>query len=270
MENGQRFEFGENWSRFLASINPARISAAESSLKNMLETDTLSGKTFLDIGSGSGLFSLAARRLGAKVRSFDYDNSSVACGLELKKRYCPNDNEWIVEQGSVLDKQYMASLGQFDVVYSWGVLHHTGSMYEAIDNAAKLAKPGGKFFIAIYNDQGGASRRWHAIKKLYNHSGKALKFFIATAILVFFEGRSALIRMAKLQNPLPFKEWQQRRDNRGMSLWTDIVDWAGGYPFEVAKPEDIFDFCRKRGFVLLRLTTACGGSGCNEYVFRKQ
>ena len=125
---GERFEFGRNWSRFLSLLDDSRIERAEASLKLMLETDTLDGKSFLDIGSGSGLFSLAARRLGARVHSFDFDPQSVACTKELRRRYFPNDSRWSVDEASALDQSYLASLGSFDVVYSWGVLHHTGRM----------------------------------------------------------------------------------------------------------------------------------------------
>src|SRR6476661_7748990 len=129
----ERFKFGENWSAFLARLNDERVAQAEASLRDMLETDTLAGKRFLDAGSGSGLFSLAARRLGATVHSFDYDPASVACTRELKRRYFPEDPSWTVDEASVLDKAYLAGLGQFDIVYSWGVLHHTGAMWEALD-----------------------------------------------------------------------------------------------------------------------------------------
>ena len=69
-----------------------RIEEAKASLKQMLDVDSLTGKTFLDVGSGSGLFSLAAIMLGVKVYSFDYDPQSVACTTELKRRYFPNDS----------------------------------------------------------------------------------------------------------------------------------------------------------------------------------
>src|SRR5213596_3696991 len=121
---GERFEFGKNWSYFLAVLDDARIARAEESLKTMLEVKNLKGKSFLDIGSGSGLFSLAARRLGARVHSFDYDPVSVACARELRREYFPGDQEWTIEEGSALDQNYIKSLGHFDVVYSWGVLHH--------------------------------------------------------------------------------------------------------------------------------------------------
>ena len=119
--SGERFEFGQNWSQFLASVDDERIQQAEQSLKQMLEVDSLASKTFLDIGSGSGLFSLAARRLGARVHSFDFDPKSVACTREIKKNYFGDDDAWQIQEGSVLDTDFMSSLGQYDIVYSWGV-----------------------------------------------------------------------------------------------------------------------------------------------------
>ena len=136
ISQGQRFAFGANWNRFLSALTDVRVQDAEESLRNMLEVTDLRGKSFLDIGSGSGLFSLAARRLGAVVTSFDYDPQSVACTEELRRRYFPNDDGWHVELGSALDSDYVRSKGEFDVVYSWGVLHHTGDLWRALANAA--------------------------------------------------------------------------------------------------------------------------------------
>jgi 2-polyprenyl-6-hydroxyphenyl methylase/3-demethylubiquinone-9 3-methyltransferase len=264
---GQRFEFGKNWSRFLTHLNEERIAAAEESLQEMLEVTDLTGKRFLDIGCGSGLFSLAARRLGAFVHSFDYDPQSVACTAELKRRYFPEDVLWSIEEGSALDARYLAGLGQFDVAYSWGVLHHTGQMWKALDQVAPLVADEGKLFIAIYNDRGGTSRRWAAVKRFYNGSSQPVRTLLVVTIGAWLQGRAALGRLARLQNPFPLTQRQAVRV-RGMSAWHDLVDWVGGYPFEVAKPEQILDFYRERGFVLQRLKTN-GGSGCNEYVLQK-
>ena len=113
-----RFPFGENWRRFLAQLDGRRIRESDAALAGMLGTDGLAGHSFLDIGSGSGLSSLAARRLGARVRSFDADRDSMACTAELRQRYFPEDAAWIVECGSALDAAYLARLGQFDIFYS--------------------------------------------------------------------------------------------------------------------------------------------------------
>ena len=163
----ERFAFGENWTRFVKGLNEDKIRFAEQALADMLQCEDLKGKTFLDIGSGSGLSSLAARRLGAQVHSFDYDPQSVSCTQQLKAKYHPDDELWQVERGSALDGEYLASLGCFDIVYSWGVLHHTGDMWSAFAGAAPLVKDGGTLYIAIYNDEGWKSRFWYRVKKAY-------------------------------------------------------------------------------------------------------
>jgi 2-polyprenyl-3-methyl-5-hydroxy-6-metoxy-1,4-benzoquinol methylase len=266
---GERFKFGKNWTSFLRTIDDSRIERAVDSLKQMLDTDSLAGKRFIDIGSGSGLFSLAARRLGAEVHSFDYDPDSVGCTMALRRRYHPNDPQWTVEQGSALDPAYLARLGTFDIVYSWGVLHHTGAMWDGLTNAEKLVAPGGQLFIALYNHQGSISRRWWHIKRIYTGAPAVLKPLVALAVYGPLELRSFLIH---LRSGKPGKYiryiWNYRRE-RGMSWWHDKIDWIGGFPFEVAKPEEIFDFYRARGYELRKLRTCGGGLGCNEFVFEK-
>jgi 2-polyprenyl-6-hydroxyphenyl methylase/3-demethylubiquinone-9 3-methyltransferase len=262
---GRRFEFGKNWERFLSVLNDERISEAELSLKQMLEVNDLKGKSFLDVGSGSGLFSLAARRLGARVYSFDYDPKSVACTSELQRRYFPNDENWIIEEGSVLDSEYLRSLGKFDIVYSWGVLHHTGDMWKALDNVQICVNTEGLLFIGIYNDQGAISRFWRKVKQIYC-SGIAGKIIMTGLYFPFCFLYSLMIDLIRLRNPI--KRYTEYKKKRGMSIFHDWIDWLGGYPYEVAKPEEIFDFYKKRGFILIKLKTT-NGLGANEFVFKR-
>jgi 2-polyprenyl-3-methyl-5-hydroxy-6-metoxy-1,4-benzoquinol methylase len=258
VKRGERFQFGANWTRFLTHLNDTRIAQAQASLCEFLGVTDLKGKRFLDAGSGSGLFSLAARKLGAEVHSFDYDAQSVACTTELKARYFRNDPQWTVEEASVLDPEYLNRLGEFDVVYSWGVLHHTGAMWDGLQNVTHRVRPGGKLFVAIYNDQGWISKYWYAAKRAYV-SNPFMRQLVLWLHMPYLFGVRVLVRAITRRGLL----------ERGMSVWHDMIDWIGGYPFEVARPEGIFEFYRQQGFVLTKLKTCGARHGCNEFVFQR-
>jgi 2-polyprenyl-3-methyl-5-hydroxy-6-metoxy-1,4-benzoquinol methylase len=259
-----RFGFGRNWLSFIDVVDETRIRAARDSLRGTLDLSTLSGRTFLDIGCGSGLFSLAACQLGAAVRSFDYDQDSVLATTRLRRRFAA-DSDWRIERGSILDPEFVAGLGRFDVVYSWGVLHHTGDLWRAMDTTARLVTPDGLLYISIYNDQGLASRVWRHVKHRYNTSGPLMRAALVAGCAAYLRRhqplntvRRAIRRRGGATAPRP----------RGMSGRHDLIDWVGGYPFEVAKPEAVFTFVHQRGFELRHLRTMGGGLGCNEYVFQ--
>ena len=264
-----RFAFGENWRRFAAHVPPRRIEAARSSLAGMLARDSLEGLSFLDIGSGSGLFSLAAVTMGAdRVHSFDYDLDSVETTTRLKGQFAPAA-DWTVGRGDALDRDYMSSLGRWDVVYAWGVLHHTGDMWAALENTCARVDPAGSLFISIYNDLGRRSARWRHIKRIYNQLPEALRPPYAILMALPMELRALAGRALRLKPQEYFRLWRRPAgyDYRGMSRWHHLVDWVGGYPFEVAAPEQVFEFCSARGFELRKLRTAGAGHGCNEFVF---
>jgi 2-polyprenyl-3-methyl-5-hydroxy-6-metoxy-1,4-benzoquinol methylase len=268
-ELSERFAFGENWQRFLRYLTEERIAEAEKSLRSMLECEDLRGKTFVDIGNGSGLFSLAAMRLGAAgVHSFDFDPESVACAQELKRRYFETAANWTIQQGSVLDEEYLARLGQFDIVYSWGVLHHTGNMWQALANVAPLVADRGRLFIALYNDQDIVSTGWKTVKRWYNRS-RALRMLLIPLFTVLF-GVVHFVKDFFFLGQNPLRRYQEYGRWRGMAYTTDLLDWLGGYPFEVAKTDEVFEFYRARGFELVRLRSAGISLGNNEFVFVKR
>ena len=266
---GHRFRFGANWARFLRRLNDARIAEAEGNLREFLGEELRGGKTFLDIGSGSGLSSLAARRLGATVTSFDFDTQSVACTEELRRRYMAGDASWTVEQGSILDKKYLGSLGQFDIVYSWGVLHHTGAMWEAMENVKPLVKLGGLLFIAIYNDCGEISRIWHQRKRRYNGLPRLFRPLYVLYVWAPIEIRTLLSSVYSGELKTYIGELTSASSQRGMSRIHDIVDWVGGYPYEYASVNTIADFYERDGFETIKLRENLS-YGCHQIVFRRR
>jgi 2-polyprenyl-6-hydroxyphenyl methylase/3-demethylubiquinone-9 3-methyltransferase len=267
--SGSRFQFGANWAQFLSHIDDRRISAAEVSLTEMLRVESLKGLRFLDIGSGSGIFSLAARRLGANVHSFDFDPQCVACTEELKRRHFPGDDEWQIEEGSILDQGYLDTLGEFDVVYSWGVLHHTGAMWLAIENAiGRVASPGGKLYVAIYNDQGWKSHLWWFVKLFYNQLPRVLRSPFAKLVTAIAHLLVIIKYTVKLRPMTAIGPILRRRKERGMSSKYDNIDWVGGFPYEFAEFETLVDYFQSRGFSVInsRRNTSLG---CNELALKR-
>ncbi len=268
-ETERRFAFGENWSRFADDLDEERIAEAERSLIEMLHAAQLGGRSFLDVGCGSGLFSLAAARLGAgTIHSFDYDQESVATAISVRERFYPNKTDWTIGIGDITDETFSRELGTFDIVYAWGVLHHTGAMWRGMENTCALVAPNGSLFLAIYNSQGRRSEYWRRIKWLYNTIPHRLRIPFAVLAMLPMELRS--VARATLRGRLRSygRAWIVPRE-RGMSRWHDLIDWVGGYPFEVATPEEVFRFCRDRGLALTELKTAGGGLGNNQFVFER-
>lgn len=266
-----RFQFGRNWRRYLDTVTSGTIAIAERSLREVCGSDTLAGSTFIDVGCGSGLFSLAARRMGARVVSFDYDSDSVACARQLRARHAPHDTDdsgWKVMRGDVLDGPFVASLGQAEVVYAFGVLHHTGALWAALDAAISLVKAGGILHVALYKDRGFHSRFWLKVKRAFNSS----RWAAASIAAVYFPWRAAVTCLRSLK----------RRENmfasygkaRGMHWFHDQIDWLGGYPFEVSAADDVIRFCRMRGLFVVAFkdlgwqncyTLVCGARAAERF-----
>jgi SAM-dependent methyltransferase len=232
------FSFGKNWKNFSKSINEKNMAIARDSLTEFLGLDSLRGKRFLDIGCGSGLFSKAAFDLGAKkVVSFDIDRHSVDCCRSLHEKQ-GKPKSWVVCEGSVLDKKFLSGLGKFEVVYSWGVLHHTGSMWEAIRNSAELVDKGGYYYIALYNKVKWKSRIWLCLKRTYNFFPWSVQSLMARVYI----GAVFAFDIARLRNP--FSRYE-RYIKRGMEFKTDVIDWLGGYPYEYATADEVVGFMKE-------------------------
>lgn len=261
------FHFGRNWQRYVSTyLDPERERIAGESLLGLV--GDLGGKTFLDIGCGSGLFSLCAHRTGAgKVISLDVDPDAVAATRRLHFAAGAPES-WTIMHRSILEEGLLAELEPADVVYSWGVLHHTGDMYTAIRNAAALVTPGGRFVIAIYNRVTGRfldSARWWHIKRTYNRVPRAGQIAMELGYSLYWLAG----RLHHRQNPL--RVAHDYRHSRGMALRTDWVDWLGGYPYEYATAAEIVRFCEDACGLAVALVRCLEDRdwGNNEFVFER-
>jgi SAM-dependent methyltransferase len=263
-----RFRFGENWRSYSALIGGDQIAEAELSLKRLLQRDDLTRRRLLDVGCGSGLFSLASRNLGASVFSFDFDRDAADCARALKARYRANDREWAIEQGSILDREYLGRLGHFDVVYAWGVLHHTGDMHQAIRNAASLVAEDGLLVMALYGKTPFCGL-WAAEKRWYSRASPSMQK-AARAVYVVARRASFLLRGRDFSRYVA--EYQRR--TRGMDFHHDVHDWLGGYPYESISPSELLALAGDLSFNCVRSNCrrrpiGLFGSGCDEYVLQR-
>ena len=262
-----RFEFGDNWLKFVTSLKDEQIAEAQKSLQRLLGRTDLSGLSFLDIGSGSGLSSLVARKLGARVTAFDFDPQSVASTQSLHDKYFPGDGNWTVEQGSILDAALTRRLGTFDIVYSWGVLHHTGAMWPALEQAASMVAPGGILAIALYRKTP-LCVAWHFEKRIYTAAPRAVQAIIRGIY------KAAYLTGIAATGRSPGAYIRDYKSARGMNWHRDVHDWLGGYPYESASPEEVRTHLSLLGFTAIRFFERPAGlglfgTGCDESVYRR-
>jgi 2-polyprenyl-6-hydroxyphenyl methylase/3-demethylubiquinone-9 3-methyltransferase len=261
------FRFGRNWQRYVARhLDPDRERIAAESLAGLV--GDIRGKRFIDIGCGSGLFSLCAYRAGAsEIVSIDVDPDAVSAARQLHEAV-GSPQHWRILHRSILDRGLVEEVGTSDIVYSWGVLHHTGDMYTAIRGAAELVPPAGLFAIAIYNrvaDRWLDSERWLSIKRAYNRAPRPMQVAMELTYALYW----LLGRLRRRMNPL--REARAYRQSRGMALWTDLVDWLGGYPYEFATAAQIVHFCEGScGLSCVKIVPEpSNGTGNNQFVFER-
>lgn len=250
------FKFGENWASFSLQLQEEQIEIAMSSLESLFGKGTLIGKSFLDIGCGSGIFAIAAARLGAAtVLGLDADPVSISTSQANAEHWFQGESSRLSFQLlSALDTPKMESLGKFDIVYSWGVLHHTGNMSLALKNSARLVRDHGLLMIAIYNRHW-SSLPWKFIKWLYNRVGafgQKIFIWILTPIILIAKF------LVTFKNPLKVR--------RGMDFMHNIIDWVGGYPYEYASVREMTETLQKLGFEMILVRPAKIPTACNEFV----
>ena len=266
-EEALRFGFGANWADYLEKhFSEERLAIAQRHLLNFLKVDDLKGRSFIDIGCGSGLHSLSAWRAGARpLFSFDYDPQSVAT-TKLLRKLAGDPAEWQVVQGSVLDDAFMNAAPKADIVYSWGVLHHTGQMWKAIANAASRAHDNSLFYIALYATDAFTDpppEYWLNIKREYNQSPVVKKRWMD---FKYAWNHSIRDHLKAGKNPLTFI--RKHKESRGMSYWHDIRDWLGGYPMEFAGNKETEVFLRDK--FDLSLINIKAGEANTEFLFCKR
>lgn len=263
------FSFWKNWQHFLTWLDDAKVEAAKKYLIEFLGwEDKIIGKTVIDFGSGSGLMSLGYALIGAKkILSIDIDDASIACTEYLRKKFGISEEIWEIRKWSVLDTEFVASLGQFDIVYSWGVIHHSGDMWKGLENIISLTTKGSYLYIAIYNESNvlleWTSPFWVKAKRLYSASKilRPVMKFVYTTYLI-------LGLLAYGKNPISYIRDYRENALRGMDFFVDIEDWLGGYPYEYATYEAMSDFYTQKGFTLIKWTRV-RSIACNEFLFQK-
>ncbi len=257
------FGFGANWQRFLAKLDESAVEQAVRSFREFTKIESLRGESFLDVGCGSGLSSLVAIRLGAdRVVSVDIDSNSVRCTEELRRRESQAQDRWTVRTGSALDRDFLESLGRFSYVYSFGVLHHTGQMWNAIENVVTTnVAPSGKFHIAIYNEHK-TSERWLSIKRWCNRWPHTFRPIFKASYITLLLGKMSLTG----RSPIRFvREYDQ---HRGMNFFRDVDDWIAGLPYEYCSSEALTNFMAQSDYVLERIRTT-NSCGCNEFLYHQ-
>jgi 2-polyprenyl-3-methyl-5-hydroxy-6-metoxy-1,4-benzoquinol methylase len=259
------FAFGKNWASYAARIDEARIEEATKGLLKLIPAVDFKGKSFLDIGCGSGLSALAAAQLGVdSIVAIDIDPVSVA----TTRAVLSSNNvsvPWRAETMSVFELDAMGDTA-FNIVYSWGVLHHTGAMWEALNKSASMVAPNGLLAIALYR-RTYLDPFWKLEKRLYAHAPHVVQTLVRGAYVAAF-------RLGLWATGRSFRDYLANyKSARGMDFYIDVHDWLGGYPYESVLAPELESTLASRGFAAERVFSrpqqiGLFGSGCDEYVYR--
>ncbi len=261
------FAFGDNWADYAQIIDLEAIDAAKKDLLKLIPQEQIADSSFLDIGCGSGLHSLAATLLGARnLLAVDLDPTSVATTEGVLTRYAAHAR-WRTEEISVFDLS-PESHGVFDIVYSWGVLHHTGAMWDALRKAASMVAPNGMLVFALYRSTL-LDPFWRLEKRYYSKAGSSVQAAVRACFVAAYAMSFTIARRRSFAAHVA-----NYKTNRGMDFYHDAHDWLGGYPYESALAPDVERHMHDLGFQAARVFARPGGvgifgSGCDEYVYTR-
>lgn len=258
MSPNGKFSFGKNWCDYVDKLTDDIVKIHKDNLFTYYTDYDFKDKSILDIGCGSGLSSLSFNILGCKsLLSIDVDPNSIIAAYKLKnnfKKLVLTECDWEIKEQSILDDNFVNNSRKFDLVYSWGVLHHTGDMWTAIDNASKLVNDGGILHLALYV----SGNRYNddlMLKYLYNMTDENGKIKLIYDWLYYYH-ISKNIDIFQI-------------NNRGMNKYNDCIDWLGGLPYEVCNPSVLDYFLEKKGFVKIFYKPALGQGGNFICLYKK-
>jgi len=267
LKDKKHFAFGENWDLYSRQIDSRHIENSKKDFIGLTHLDCLEGMKVLDIGSGSGIHSLSMMLLGCKnLVSLDYDFDSVSTTKRvLSGKIFKGDYQVI--QADILKHIPELDGHTFDLVYSWGVLHHTGDMMKGIDESVRYVKPGGLIALALYRKTLFCSF-WKIEKFIYSKSPKLLQRVVQKSYELVFALHTYL------KTGQTFGSYKHDYlQKRGMEFSRDVHDWLGGYPYESIDPKYLIQYMQLMGFSLVNSNIAKKqigilGSGCDEFLFK--
>ncbi|MFQ6107920.1 MAG: class I SAM-dependent methyltransferase [Candidatus Aminicenantales bacterium] len=209
-------------------------------------------KSVLDAGCGTGVFSIIFARMGAlSVVGIDISKRS----LERAQRQA----DQLGLQNATFQKVNMLRLpftdACFDIVWSWGSVHHTADPFGCLAELIRVLKPGGSLLVAVYRRTGLTFLHETLRKGLIRLPSKYWIPFSRFLSLVAAPGISL------------FKKRDKSR--KGEKLEQLLFDWFFVPIRHSYLPEEIKSFLVKRGLVIKKYLPFSGRfNSTSNFIFK--
>ena len=200
------------------------------------------GKKVLDAGSGSGMVSIAFAVMGASVTGVDITSKCIENGRKRAKAFG-------VECRFVQSDLTMLDLHEdFDIIYSWGVLHHTADAKASFFRLVEHLRPGGEIIIAVYL-RTAFSSFWNFSRVFYQSSPGFAKTAFRRSASVLLNGYDA-VRKALMK--------KERYMLRGTSNEELVNDWFGVPHRTFHTYTEVYEWFREKGLDYRLVNPATG------------